>query len=191
MTLLTRLERLQPHQAGVFPHLYSYCNSNLHWSALTIPHFYIFFYILLNFILVLDVVEILIAGRWAMIDQSTYIFLDNWSNMDIILFLLEFINNSLSDWISSLILRHSNGIYKSIFPFAGLYFSPGIECRQIWRPIAHRRFKWMKTQQTHNVLAMNPHSNQMSSFATHSIFNNCHLHMYTGPANGKPGSWLS
>ena len=41
---------------------------------------------------------------------------------------------------------------------------------------------------TNNVLAMNQQSNQMSSFATHSTFNNCHFHMYTGPANGNPAS---
>jgi len=41
---------------------------------------------------------------------------------------------------------------------------------------------------TNNVLAMNQQSNQMSSFATHSTFNNCHFHMYTGTANGNPGS---
>jgi hypothetical protein len=39
-----------------------------------------------------------------------------------------------------------------------------------------------------NVLATNQQSNQMSSFATHSTFNNCHFHMYTGPANGNPAS---
>ena len=47
----------------------------------------------------------------------------------IIVFLLEFTNNSYSDWILSLILRHSKGIYKSIFPFAGLSFSPGHSMR--------------------------------------------------------------
>ena len=41
---------------------------------------------------------------------------------------------------------------------------------------------------TNNVLAMNQHSNQMSSFATHSTFNNCYFHMYTGPSYGNAGS---
>ena len=41
---------------------------------------------------------------------------------------------------------------------------------------------------TNNVLAMNQQSNQMSSFATHSTFNNCHFHMYTGHANRNPTS---
>jgi hypothetical protein len=49
----------------------------------------------------------------------------------IILFLLEFINNSQSDWISSLILRHSKGIYKSIFPFAGLLFFVALRRRNV------------------------------------------------------------
>jgi hypothetical protein len=39
------------------------------------------------------------------------------------------LHNSYSDWISSLILRHSKGIYKSIFPFAGLSFPPGHSMR--------------------------------------------------------------
>ena len=41
---------------------------------------------------------------------------------------------------------------------------------------------------TNNVLAMNQQSNQMSSVATHLTFDDCHFHMYTGPANGNPGS---
>ena len=51
--------------------------------------------------------------------------------LHIILFLLEFINNSKSDWISSLILRHSKGIHKSIFPFAGLLFFVALRRRNM------------------------------------------------------------
>ena len=45
VTQLTLLERLQSHKAGVFPHLYSYCNLNLHWSGWPISHSLAHFYI--------------------------------------------------------------------------------------------------------------------------------------------------